>query len=36
MRAIADTTIENISAFEANGKPLHEVVAKHFVAPATM
>jgi len=33
MRAIAATTIENISAFEAKGKPVHEVKAEHCVVP---
>ena len=35
MRAIAATTIENISAFEATGKPVHEVKAEHCVVPRT-
>ena len=35
MRAIAATTIENISAFEATGKPVNEVKAEHSVVPRT-
>lgn len=31
MRAIAGTTIDNVSAFEATGRPLHEVKAEHCV-----
>jgi D-lactate dehydrogenase len=35
MLAIAATTIENISAFEATGNPVHEVKAEHCVVPRT-
>jgi D-lactate dehydrogenase len=35
LRAIAETTIGNISAFEKTGEPLHEVTADKFLCPAT-
>ena len=31
LRAIAETTIANVSAFESSGKPLYAVTAEHFV-----
>ena len=34
LRAIADTTIANITAFEKTGEPLHRVTPDKFVCPA--
>lgn len=34
LQSIAETTIANVTAFETEGKPLHEVTADYFVCPA--
>lgn len=34
LRAIAETTIANLTAFEATGRPVHEVTAEKHVCPA--
>ena len=34
LQAIAETTIANLTAFEATGKPVHEVTAEKHVCPA--
>lgn len=35
LRAIAETTIANLSAFEATGRPVHEVAPETHLCPAT-
>lgn len=35
LTAIAETTIENLTAFETTGKPLHQVTAQEHVCPAS-
>ena len=34
LQAIAETTIANLTAFQANGRPVHEVTAERHVCPA--
>ena len=36
LQAIAETTIANVSAFEATGDPVHRVTAEKFVCPSAV